>query len=82
LPGKLCISNRTGGIIHGLLCHYIILYFVGNIISNVVTALSVATGTDDIQVDSIGQVTKLGKDIKKVERGLKRLVSDLRHCSE
>ena len=46
------------------------------------TALSVATGTDDIQVDSIGQVTKLGKDIKKVERGLKRLVSDLRHCSE
>ena len=46
------------------------------------TASSVVTGTDDIQVDSVGQVTKLGKDIKKVERGLKRLVNDLRHCSE
>jgi hypothetical protein len=72
LLGKLCISNGTGGIIHGLLCHYIILYFVGNIISNVVTASSVVTGTDDIQVDSVGQVTKLGKDIKKSRKRTKK----------
>jgi len=72
LPGKLYISNRTGGIIHGLLCHYIILYFVGDIINNVVTASSVVTGTDDIQVDSVGQVTKLGKDIKEPRKRTKK----------
>ena len=38
------------------------------------------TGTDDIQFDSVRQVTKLGKDLKKnVERGLKTLAK-VHHC--
>jgi hypothetical protein len=41
-------------------------------ISNVVTASYVVTGTDDIQVDSVGQVTKLGKDIKKSRKRTKK----------
>lgn len=36
-------------------------------------ALSILlTGTDDIQVDSVRQVTKLGKDVKKGRKGTKK----------
>ena len=35
------------------------------------TLSTLVTGTDDIQVDSVRQVTKLGKDIKKSQRAKK-----------
>ena len=35
------------------------------------TLSTLVTGTDDIQVDSVRQVTKLGKDIKKRQRAKK-----------
>lgn len=37
------------------------------------------TGTDDTQFDSVRQVTKLGKDLKNVERGPKTLAK-VHHC--
>lgn len=41
---------------------------------------TIVTGTDDNQFDSVRQVTKLGKDLKKnVERTLKTLAK-IHHC--
>jgi hypothetical protein len=40
---------------------------------------TIVTGTDDIQFDSVRQVTKLGKDLKNVGRGLETLVK-IHHC--
>jgi len=36
------------------------------------TISSFVTGSDDIQVDSVREVTKLGKDIKKSRKDAKR----------
>jgi hypothetical protein len=36
------------------------------------TLSTLVTGTDDIQVDSVRQVTKLGKDIKKRQKRTKK----------